>query len=213
MARLILSMDGLVLKEIPLAKQRTTIGRKAQNDIQIDNMAVSGEHAVVVAILDDAFLEDLDSTNGTLVNGQPVKKSVLRHNDVIDIGKYRLKYMVDDASAGFSRFPEDKSVAAPVAPAAAPPAPLPRVSVRLLNGPQAGKALELVKETTTLGKPGVQVAVIARRPGTVVVSHAEGGSPPLVNGAPLTAGEQPLADKDVLELAGVRMEIRIGRAA
>ena len=212
MARLILSMDGLVLKEIPLAKQRTTIGRKAQNDIQIDNMAVSGEHAVVVAILDDAFLEDLDSTNGTLVNGQPVKKSVLRHNDVIDIGKYRLKYMVDDAAAGFSRFPDEKP-AASAAPAAAPPAPLPRVSVRLLSGPQAGKALELVKETTTLGKPGVQVAVIARRPGMAVLSHAEGGPPPLLNGTPLAAGEQPLADKDVLELAGVRMEIRIGGAA
>ena len=211
MARLILSMDGLVLKEIPLARQRTTIGRKAHNDIQIDNMAVSGEHAAIVTILDDAFLEDLDSTNGTLVNGQPVKKHVLRHNDVIDIGKYRLKYMVDDVAA-FSRFPDDKeAVSAP--PVAPPPAPLPRVSVRLLTGPQAGKALELVKEATTLGKPGVQVAVIARRPGAAVVSHADGGPPPLLNGNPLAAGEQPLADKDLLELAGVRMEIRIGGAA
>ena len=211
MARLILSMDGLVLKEIPLAKQRTTIGRRAQNDIQIDNMAVSGEHAAIVAILDDAFLEDLDSTNGTLVNGQPVKKHVLRHNDVIDIGKYRLKYMVDDVAA-FSCFPDDKE-AVPTPPVAPPPAPLPRVSVRLLSGPQAGKALELVKEAPTLGKPGVQVAVIARRPGAAVVSHADGGQPPLLNGSPLAAGEQPLADKDVLELAGVRMEIRIGGAA
>ena len=211
MARLILSMDGLVLKEIPLARQRTTIGRKAHNDIQIDNMAVSGEHAAIVTILDDAFLEDLDSTNGTLVNGQPVKKHVLRHNDAIDIGKYRLKYMVDDVAA-FSCFPDDKE--AVPAPLVAPPlAPLPRVSVRLLTGPQAGKALELVKETTSLGKPGVQVAVIARRPGTAVLSHTEGGPPPLLNGTPLTAGEQPLTDKDVLELAGVRMEIRIGGAA
>jgi pSer/pThr/pTyr-binding forkhead associated (FHA) protein len=204
-------MDGLVLKEIPLAKQRTTIGRKAHNDIQIDNMAVSGEHAAIVTILDDAFLEDLDSTNGTLVNGQTVKKHVLRHNDVIDIGKYRLKYMVDDVAA-FSRFQDDKE-AVPTPPVAPPPAPLPRVSVRLLTGPQAGKALELVKEATTLGKPGVQVAVIARRPGAAVVSHADGGQPPLLNGNPLAAGEQMLADKDVLELAGVRMEIRIAGAA
>jgi hypothetical protein len=211
MARLILSMDGLVLKEIPLAKPRTTIGRKAHNDIQIDNMAVSGEHAAIVAILDDAFLEDLNSTNGTLVNGQPVKKHVLRHNDVVEIGKYRLKYMVDDAAA-FSHFPDDKEPI-PAPPAVAPPAPLPRVSVRLLTGPQAGKALDLVKEATTLGKPGGQIAVIARRPGAAVVSHADGGPPPLLNGTPLTAGEQPLADKDVLELAGVRMEIRIGGGA
>jgi hypothetical protein len=119
--------------------------------------------------------------------------------------------MVDEAAA-FSRFPDDKE-AIPAPPAAVPPAPLPRVSVRLLNGPQAGKALELVKESTTLGKPGVQVAVIARRPGAVLVSYADGGAPPLRNGAPLVAGEQPLADKDVLELAGVRMEIRIGGTA
>lgn len=74
MAKLILSMDGLVLKEIPLNKERLSIGRKPHNDIQIDNLAISGEHAVVVNILNDSFLEDMNSTNGTLVNGQPVKK-------------------------------------------------------------------------------------------------------------------------------------------
>src|SRR5437899_1674196 len=65
MAKLILSMDNLVLKEIALAKERTTIGRKPHNDIQIDNLAVSGEHAVIVTILQDSFLEDLGSTNCT----------------------------------------------------------------------------------------------------------------------------------------------------
>ena len=95
MAKLILSMDGLVLKEFTLSKERTTIGRKAHNDIQIDNLAVSGEHAVVVTILSDSFLEDLGSTNGTLVNGQPVKKHFLQNNDVIELGKYKLKFVAD----------------------------------------------------------------------------------------------------------------------
>src|SRR5580658_485349 len=90
MAKLILSMDGLVLKEIPLVKERTTIGRRATNDIQIDNLAMSGEHAVIVQILNDCFLEDLGSTNGTMVNGAPIKKHFLQHNDVIELGKYRL---------------------------------------------------------------------------------------------------------------------------
>src|SRR5678816_3017913 len=99
MAKLILSMDGLVLKEIPLTKERTTLGRKPHNDIQIDNLAVSGEHAVIVTILNDSFLEDLGSTNGTLVNGNPVKKHILHSNDVIEIGKYKLKY-VSEAPAG-----------------------------------------------------------------------------------------------------------------
>ena len=93
MAKLILSMDGLVLKEIPLSKERTTIGRKPHNDIQIDNLAVSGEHAVIVTIRADSFLEDLGSTNGTFVNGKPVKKHFLQNNDVVELGKYRLKYI------------------------------------------------------------------------------------------------------------------------
>ena len=101
MAKLILSMDGLVLKEITLTKERTTIGRKPHNDIQIDNLAVSGEHAVIVTILNDSFLEDLGSTNGTFVNGQAVKKHFLQNGDTIELGKYRLKY-VNDAPAAAS---------------------------------------------------------------------------------------------------------------
>src|ERR671914_2255228 len=99
MAKLILSMDGLVLKEIPLTKERTTIGRKPHNDIQIDNLAVSGEHAVIVTILNDSFLEDLGSTNGTVVNGNPIKKHFLQNNDVIELGKYKLKFIGDAAPA------------------------------------------------------------------------------------------------------------------
>jgi predicted component of type VI protein secretion system len=110
MAKLILSMDGQVLKEIPLSKERITIGRKAHNDVQIDNLAVSGEHAVIVSIMDDAFLEDLGSTNGTMVNGKAVKKHFLQDNDVVELGKYKLKYMAEKGKP---------KPAAPAAPAAA----------------------------------------------------------------------------------------------
>src|SRR5436190_5269725 len=92
MAKLILSRDDLVLQEIPLTKERTTIGRKPHNDIQIDNLAVSGEHAVIVTIMNDCILEDLGSTNGTLVNGVLAKRHVLRNNDVIEFGKYKLRF-------------------------------------------------------------------------------------------------------------------------
>ena len=102
MPKLILSMDGLVLKEIVLTKERTSIGRKPVNDIQIDNLSISGQHAVITHILGDAFLEDLNSTNGTYVNGQPVKKHVLHNNDVIELGKYRIKYLVDASTLGTS---------------------------------------------------------------------------------------------------------------
>ncbi len=247
MAKLILSMDGLVLKEITLTKERTTVGRKPHNDIQIDNLAVSGEHAVIVTILQDSFLEDLGSTNGTVVNGQAVKKHFLQSNDVIELGKYKLKY-VNEASAGQAKAadfektmvlrPGAVKLAAPPAPAAsaaahdAAPAKnfgdtlatqgggaaggtapklattgqLNAAALQLLSGANAGKELELTKPLTTLGKPGVQVAVITRRPQGYFITHVEGARFPVVNGKPLDAQAHSLSDHDVIELAGVKME-------
>lgn len=226
MAKLILSMDGLVLKEIPLNKERLSIGRKPHNDIQIDNLAISGEHAVVVNILNDSFLEDMNSTNGTLVNGQPIKKHFLRNNDVIELGKYKLKYMTDlPAGAGADL---DKAGAARLA-AQLKPADLQIVqndagtrsnvtagtasvsgvsaaAVQLLNGPNAGRELDLTKTLTTLGKPGFQVAVIAKRPHGYFITHVEGRQFPIVNGEVLDAQARPLADHDVIEIAGIKME-------
>ena len=226
MAKLILSMDGLVLKEIPLNKERLSIGRKPHNDIQIDNLAISGEHAVVVNILNDSFLEDMNSTNGTLVNGQPIKKHFLRNNDVVELGKYKLKYMTDlQSSAAASDFeknvatrsgilrppgelqlqPTDNLTRSNIG--VVPPAPsIPAAAIQLLNGPNAGKELDLTKTLTTLGKPGLQVAVIARRPHGYFITHVEGRQFPIVNGDVLDSQARPLADHDVIEIAGIKME-------
>src|SRR3990170_3387474 len=232
MAKLILSMDGLVLKEIPLTKERTTIGRKPHNDIQIDNLAVSGEHAVIVTILNDSFLEDLGSTNGTVVNGNPVKKHFLQNNDVVELGKYKLKFVGDAAptatgeKADFEKTmvlrPSQMKAAAEQAkaPAAAPaaatastPAAAPAAkpgqplgAIQLLSGANAGKELELTKPLTTLGKPGVQVAVLTRRPAGYFITHVEGANRPTVNGQSIGAAPHSLKDHDVIELAGVKME-------
>jgi pSer/pThr/pTyr-binding forkhead associated (FHA) protein len=282
MAKLILSMDGLVLKEIPLTKERTTIGRKPHNDIQIDNLAVSGEHAVIVTILNDSFLEDLGSTNGTVVNGNPVKKHFLQNNDVVELGKYKLKFVGDAAptatgeKADFEKTmvlrPSQMKAAAEQAKAAAPGSPLsgaqaavaqraaavqqvgatasaagiadkdtvtkpvtsvpaaaptkaptpppaaaaspapagkpgqPLGAIQLLSGANAGKELELTKPLTTLGKPGVQVAVLTRRPAGYFITHVEGANRPSVNGQAIGAAPHSLKDHDVIELAGVKME-------
>ena len=242
MAKLILSMETTLLKEIPLTKERTTIGRKPHNDIQIDNLAISGEHAVVITILNDSFLEDLGSTNGTFVNGQSVKKHFLVNGDTIELGKYRLKFVSEvpqqTAAADFERTmilrpgsvqkpaAEPTAVAptasAPVAAAAhtstspgmtaqaAPVAPTaaaaPLGAIQLLSGANAGKEMELTKTLTTLGKPGVQVVVIARRPHGYFITHVEGTSFPVVNGKTLDAQAHQLVDHDVIELAGIKME-------
>jgi pSer/pThr/pTyr-binding forkhead associated (FHA) protein len=249
MAKLILSMDGLVLKEIPLTKERTTIGRKPHNDIQIDNLAVSGEHAVIVTILNDSFLEDLGSTNGTVVNGSPIKKHFLQNNDVIELGKYKLKFVGEAAAAASGEKADfektmvlrpsqmkaaadqaramagaasthpgtaqaavaqrstpsvEKSIPS-AAPAAAKPAQ-PMGTIQLLSGANAGKELELSKPLTTLGKPGVQVAVLTRRPQGYFITHVEGANRPAVNGQQIGTAPHALKDHDVIELAGVKME-------
>ena len=335
MAKLILSMDNLVLKEITLNKERTTIGRKPGNDIQIDNLAVSGEHAVIVTILNDSFLEDLGSTNGTLVNGNMVKKHFLQNNDMIELGKYKLKYVNEQPSQGTGgdfektvvirpkptpkaaegapqnlqatqpmraqppdtisgptfpvkpaaepKFGEPKPVAAEAKPIAeakpaieakpaaearptaeakpaaetkpiaetkpsaeakpaaearptaeAKPAaeakpksaepkpvaattepkpapasgakPIPLAAIQILTGPSAGKELDLTKSLTTLGKPGVQVAVITRRPQGYFITHVEGATFPLLNGKTLDAQAHSLNDHDIVELGGIKME-------
>jgi pSer/pThr/pTyr-binding forkhead associated (FHA) protein len=264
MAKLILSMDGLVLKEIPLTKERTTIGRKPHNDIQIDNLAVSGEHAVIVTILNDSFLEDLGSTNGTVVNGNAIKKHFLQNNDIVELGKYKLKFVGEAApAAGAEKADFEKTMvlrpsqmkaaaeqaramaaasggaaggaqAAAVAARAAAvqaagnnatasgvadkdaksaPAPAPAArpaqplgAIQLLSGANAGKELELTKPLTTLGKPGLQVAVLTRRPQGYFITHVEGANRPTVNGQQIGPAPTALKDHDVIELAGVKME-------
>jgi len=282
MAKLILSVDGQVLKEYTLSKERTLIGRKPHNDIQIDNLAVSGEHAAIITILNDSFIEDLGSTNGTMVNGKPIKKHFLQNNDVVEIGKHKLKYFNDapaaataadfektmiirnPAKAGPSPAPDKamgdthtnlkplepqpaKAPAAggpttttppapapakpepPPAPAAAPapPPPPPRPAapppaaashgaapaggvreamIQVLSGAAAGKTLDLTKNLTTVGKPGVQVAVITKRPNGYFITHVEGATYPTLNGTSLGAQAQALNDHDLIEIAGVKME-------
>ncbi len=271
MAKVILSLEGSVIREMNLDKERVTIGRKPQNDIQIENLAVSSEHARIVTILNDSFLEDLGSTNGTLVNGNPIKKHILQNNDEIEIGKYMLRF-VSDASGASAPSPEDfertmvlrvPSAARAPAPAPAPtasavaaapamPVPplapvvparelrsdtmtrlaspppvaasaselhagtLPRMPaaapvqqqayIQIMSGPGVGREAPLLKSLTTLGKTGVQVAVITKRPQGYFITHVEGANHPVLNGKMLDSHAHALTDHDLIEIAGVKME-------
>jgi pSer/pThr/pTyr-binding forkhead associated (FHA) protein len=339
MAKLILSVDGQVLKEFTLSKERTLIGRKPHNDIQIDNLAVSGEHAAIITILNDSFIEDLGSTNGTMVNGKPIKKHFLQNNDVVELGKHKLKYFNDAPTAATAadfektmiirnpakaappppkaealgdthtnlkplaqeipksteptrpihepkpapkpapevkapepkvpefkmpefrppdfkapeprpeqRVPEQKAPehkapehkapehrapehkapepSPPPIPAGAPPTPASpagatratppqpagaagpqrEAAVQVLSGAAAGRTLDLTKNLTTVGKPGLQVAVITRRPNGYFITHVEGATYPTLNGTSLGPQAHQLNDHDLIEIAGVKME-------
>jgi pSer/pThr/pTyr-binding forkhead associated (FHA) protein len=212
MPKMIVSIDGVVIKEVQLTKDRTTLGRRPYNDIVIDNLAVSGEHAVIQLAGNDVSLEDLNSTNGTYINGKAVKKQQLANNDTIEIGKYKIKYVNEQQEAGFERTMVIKAGAAglgatpPAATPAAAPAAAGNAAIKVLSGAAAGREVPLVKVVTTIGKPGVAVAAITKRPHGFVVAHVEGTSKPTLNGSPIGAEPVTLKDGDVLELAGTQMQ-------
>jgi pSer/pThr/pTyr-binding forkhead associated (FHA) protein len=225
MARLVLSLDGQSLAEYNMSKERYTVGRLPDNDIRIDNAAVSGHHALIINILNDSFLEDLNSTNGTYVNGKIIKKHALQHGDSITVGHHTLRFVENEADEPDDEFektmvisPRDaarmkmpSAATAPTPAAAAPQYPnatLPRARLQVLSGQFAGRELELVKTLTTLGRPGLQVAAITRRSDGFYIVHVE-SSPaddyPLLNGVPTGPQARRLHDNDVVTLAGVKM--------
>ena len=224
MGKLVVSLDGVVIKEVQITKDKTTLGRRPYNDIVIDNLAVSGEHAVMQMVGSDVFIEDLNSTNGTYINGKAVKKQLLTHNDTVEIGKYKIKYLVEDGvdyektmimkpgTVVPAVATGDRATFAHTAPASvnsgfgslnSSPG---GAAIKVLNGAASGREVMLTKVVTTVGKPGVQVASITKRPGGYVLAHVEGVAKPTVNGSQLAGDSAHLRNGDVIELAGTQMQ-------
>ncbi len=234
MARLVLTLDGQVMAEYNMNKERYTVGRLPDNDIRIDNPAVSGHHSLIINILNDSFLEDLNSTNGTYVNGKLIKKHALQHGDVITVGHHQLRFVEDDdnqqdefertmviqpSQRPVEKIQDARSKAEQAQPSSGVTSQvralpegaqekLKKARLQVLSGAFAGRELELSKALTTLGRPGVQVAAITRRSDGFYIVHVEADRPdnyPLVNGTPIGAQARRLVDNDVIQLAGVKM--------
>ena len=230
-AKIIVTLNDAEVSEYVLEKETTTIGRHPDNDIHIDNIAVSGSHAKIITILTDSFLEDLNSTNGTLVNDKPIQKHALRDGDVIEVGVHKLKYenaaatstssggdfestmiIRPDAVGGMkesSTDSVDKAALDQASVGAEAPKKDQEVHLNILNGTNSGEKLKITKALTTLGKPGTQVAAITKRPQGYFIIHIEGGSndkTPIINGEEIGPKATQLSDKDVIEIAGVKME-------
>lgn len=203
--------EGIIEQTVQLTKERMTVGRHKHNDIVLNHAAVSGEHAVVTTILDDSFLEDLQSTNGTFVNGHRIGKHFLQNKDVIKMAKYHLEFVSDGIRPLAAAAATIPAMPAPP-PASASPntqfAELPLGQIEVLNGTNAGKTLSLTKAVTSLGRPGVQVVVIARAPEGYSVAHVEGDKSPLLNGDPMPRQPHPLKGGDILDLSGILMAFR-----
>ncbi len=205
MPKMIVSIDGVVIKEVQLTKDRTTLGRRPYNDIVIDNLAVSGEHAVMQMSGMDVFLEDLNSTNGTYVNGKAIKKQQLQSGDTVEIGKYKIKFVHEGANES-----HEKTMVIS-AGTVVPPVPdmamvVANAAIKVMSGTAAGREVPLVKVVTTIGKPGVAVAAITRRPHGFVVAMVEGVQKPTINGSPIGTDAVNLRHGDMLELAGTKMQ-------
>jgi pSer/pThr/pTyr-binding forkhead associated (FHA) protein len=230
MAKLIITDAEGATRDFPLSKERVTVGRHPDNDISLNDKAVSGRHAVVITILRDSFLEDLNSTNGTQVNGKQIAKHPLANGDTISVGRNTLKYYSEAVAgeeddfektmilrpgqmgAAFESQVNKAAAAAPGHEAAASGKPL-LGKLRVASGPNSGKELELTKALTTIGRPGVQVAAITRRSDGYYIVHvggSSGGQHPLVNGLEIDAQARKLNNGDTIDLVGTKMTFLLG---
>jgi pSer/pThr/pTyr-binding forkhead associated (FHA) protein len=186
--KLVLSTAHRLLRRIAIDRPRLTIGRRPYNDVMLDDLTVSGEHAVLHTENGGSTIHDLHSRNGTLVNGVPVSQRMLVDGDRIEIGIYRLHYVLERAPAE----------------AIEPPPMDPDTVARLvmLAGPQAGSTVRMERPIVSVSNGSGQVAVIARRRAGFVLTHLEGPTYPLVNGEPIGLVAHPLKQDDLIELAG-----------
>lgn len=194
MPKVIISMEGVLIKEVQLSKDRTTLGRRPYNDVVIDNLAVSGEHAVLQLSGHDVYVEDLNSTNGTFVNGKSIKRQALHNDDVIEIGKYRIQYVSEAVPQTLAELTGIDATSEGTA------------LIRVMSGSAAGREVPLLKVVTTIGKPGIAVAAITKRPHGFVLAHIEGAKRTTLNG--MSVGSEPMAMKsgDMIELADTQMQ-------
>ncbi|GAO69631.1 FHA domain-containing protein [Comamonas sp. E6] len=233
MPTLVISIDGAVIKEVQLTKERTTLGRRPYNDIVIENLAVSGEHAVLTISGGKVSIEDLRSTNGTYVNGRAIQKQDLLNGDLLDIGRYKIRFLdtviadtntstaqggkkalahiSEEADSGYAKvaspsgFGEISSFSSTIQGSLAA-LPERHAVIRMLTGSLAGREIPLFKVVTTLGKPGVAIASITQKPHGFVLTQLEGASEDLkLNGQVVGPLSVPLLNGDTVDLAGSTM--------
>ena len=214
--RLVIFKNGEAEDEVALEAKSMLIGRDARSDIQLNDLSVSRRHARLTCIYNEYCLEDLDSTNGTILNEQPVTKRILKHGDLLRIGSFTLRYHGRDEKASEDEL--DKTVVIRSSePAAAKPAsrkdpsrvlPPKSAALRFFRGPQKGQQDRIDRTLYTIGQPGGEVAAIARRPQGFFLLHIGGDRYPRINNKEIqtTKGVQ-LNEGDMVEVGEHLVEI------
>jgi pSer/pThr/pTyr-binding forkhead associated (FHA) protein len=208
--KITIRLDGDLIREVSLTKKRTTLGRRPYNDVVLENLAVSGRHACLIQEDQQVTIEDLDSTNGTYVNGRAVKKQVLHESDTIEIGHFKIIFSAESSAVGEVRDSQQAPPNDPNWPQAfhgmAEPPPAVQARIKVVSGPAAGREMPLTKSVTTFGKPGVAVAAITRREENYYVHHLDGTQLSLLNGT--SVGQEPvlLRPGDQISLSGTVLQ-------
>lgn len=216
MSKLILTLDGAVVKEYPIDKDSISIGRKHGNDIQLNDLTVSGRHALIVSMGEHIYVDDLGSTNGTLLNGARISKTLIKHGDVVQVGNYQFTYF-DDAETEYEPTMfiqaeiEDTQIIDTNAANKQQIKGEKLGAVKILNGPLSNKTLELRKPFNTIGFNGVKMAIISRATDHYTISALKSSKlrrsndAPMHNGNLISVDPIRLKDGDILELAGTQM--------
>ena len=223
MAKLVLSSGGSVVFQCFVDKERLGVGRDPTNQIVINDLSVSREHAAIVAVGNDHIIEDLTSANGTIVNGKRMSRRILQHGDVVEFGAFHLRYLnlktATEVELDRTMLIEGIAEAQPGLPAAGATLPVPRTRatrikfpngrVYMFTGPRAGTTIELDRVVARFGKPGHRSAVLVRRPHGYFLAHVEGRRAPRVNGQPAGKEARRVKDGDVIEVADEKFQFAV----
>jgi pSer/pThr/pTyr-binding forkhead associated (FHA) protein len=218
MDKLIVISGDALNQEFILDRPRMSVGRDQSNDICLGDKSVSRHHANVLKVLGQYFLEDARSTNGTRLNGREVQKHLLNAGDVIDIGKYKLRFQIvdtaeqeEDIDKTILMAPREKRDK-PVDPSPASIPHRPTVAakggahVRFLTGPNKGHLEQVDKSFFTVGQPGGDLILINRRHTGYFLLKMGGNASPSVNGAAVGAGGVELRNGDRVVLGDLDFE-------
>ena len=214
--KLIMTLDGAIIREYPLTKDTVSIGRRHGNDIQLNDMTVSGRHALITSTNNDTFVEDLDATNGTLVNGNFINKLLLMHGDIIQVGAHQFTYFSEEnieyEPTMFVKAEHDETrIINADRENQIDLKGMPLGAAKLLNGPCANVVMEMRKPVNSIGYKGKALATINRKMDGYTITGKQHNAhtidaPALLNGEPIDDSSILLAEHDIIEVAGFQMQ-------
>ncbi len=216
--KLILTLDGEVINEYPVEEESLTIGRKHGNEIQLNDLTISGRHALIIAQGKQTYIEDLGSTNGTLLNGSHIKSALLKHGDIIQTGHHQFTFLhegqakYESTMFVMAELDETKMVLPDWESREESIQGQPLAGLRTLNGPLARTIMELRKPFSTVGFQGKKLALISRGLEGYNICAVPNNQDrrntgtPLLNGEPLSPAPQDLKASDIINIAGFEVE-------